>query len=41
MADYFISDTPDEMNLCNRKPADGIVPLRNGSLAVFRGELVG
>uniref|UniRef100_A0ABM5G991 Proteoglycan 4 n=1 Tax=Pogona vitticeps TaxID=103695 RepID=A0ABM5G991_9SAUR len=30
-------DTPDEMNLCNRKPADGIVPLRNGSLAVFRG----
>uniref|UniRef100_H9G5L5 SMB domain-containing protein n=1 Tax=Anolis carolinensis TaxID=28377 RepID=H9G5L5_ANOCA len=28
---------PDEMNLCNRKAADGIVPLRNGSLAVFRG----
>ncbi|XP_044295066.1 proteoglycan 4 [Varanus komodoensis] len=25
------------MNLCNRQPADGIVPLQNGSLAVFRG----
>ncbi|KAG6933789.1 proteoglycan 4, partial [Chelydra serpentina] len=24
-------------NLCNRKPADGIVALPNGTLAVFRG----
>ncbi|KAF7241385.1 Proteoglycan 4 [Varanus komodoensis] len=30
-------DVPSEMNLCNRQPADGIVPLQNGSLAVFRG----
>ncbi|XP_048338453.1 proteoglycan 4 [Sphaerodactylus townsendi] len=30
-------DYPEEMNLCNGKPANGIVPLQNGSLAVFRG----
>ncbi|XP_070604657.1 proteoglycan 4 [Erythrolamprus reginae] len=30
-------DVPEEMNLCNKKPVDGIVPLQNGSLAVFRG----
>ncbi|XP_058033850.1 proteoglycan 4 isoform X2 [Ahaetulla prasina] len=30
-------DVPDEMNLCNKKPIDGIVPLQNGSLAVFKG----
>ncbi|XP_039213541.1 proteoglycan 4-like, partial [Crotalus tigris] len=30
------NDVPEEMNLCNKKPIDGIVPLQNGSLAVFR-----
>uniref|UniRef100_A0A8C6XVY5 SMB domain-containing protein n=1 Tax=Naja naja TaxID=35670 RepID=A0A8C6XVY5_NAJNA len=29
-------DIPEEMNLCNKKPVDGIVALQNGSLAVFR-----
>uniref|UniRef100_A0A8D0L3J0 SMB domain-containing protein n=1 Tax=Sphenodon punctatus TaxID=8508 RepID=A0A8D0L3J0_SPHPU len=30
-------DVPDEMNLCNQKPANGMVALQNGTLAVFRG----
>uniref|UniRef100_A0A670YVX9 SMB domain-containing protein n=1 Tax=Pseudonaja textilis TaxID=8673 RepID=A0A670YVX9_PSETE len=32
----YLLDVPEEMNLCNKKPVDGIVPLQNGSLAVFR-----
>uniref|UniRef100_A0A674JMP5 SMB domain-containing protein n=1 Tax=Terrapene triunguis TaxID=2587831 RepID=A0A674JMP5_9SAUR len=33
---YFVPDEQDK-NLCNGKPADGIVALPNGTLAVFRG----
>uniref|UniRef100_A0A8C3HR54 SMB domain-containing protein n=1 Tax=Chrysemys picta bellii TaxID=8478 RepID=A0A8C3HR54_CHRPI len=33
---YFVPDERDK-NLCNGKPADGIVALPNGTLAVFRG----
>ncbi|XP_060545571.1 proteoglycan 4 [Pantherophis guttatus] len=36
-ASLWYKDVPEEMNLCNKKPVDGIVPLQNGSLAVFRG----
>ncbi|KAG8132790.1 hypothetical protein E2320_010647 [Naja naja] len=32
----YLLDIPEEMNLCNKKPVDGIVALQNGSLAVFR-----
>ncbi|XP_059583648.1 proteoglycan 4 [Alligator mississippiensis] len=30
-------DDSDGKNLCNKKPADGMVALQNGTLAVFRG----
>ncbi|XP_074859416.1 proteoglycan 4 [Carettochelys insculpta] len=33
----FYKDEQDDKNLCNGKPADGIVALPNGTLAVFRG----
>uniref|UniRef100_A0A8D0GH81 SMB domain-containing protein n=1 Tax=Sphenodon punctatus TaxID=8508 RepID=A0A8D0GH81_SPHPU len=35
--DYQQQCSTDEMNLCNQKPANGMVALQNGTLAVFRG----
>uniref|UniRef100_A0A8C4KCJ2 Proteoglycan 4 n=1 Tax=Dromaius novaehollandiae TaxID=8790 RepID=A0A8C4KCJ2_DRONO len=34
---YFVAHIAEEKNLCNGKPADGMVALPNGTLAVFRG----
>ncbi|XP_006110929.3 proteoglycan 4 isoform X1 [Pelodiscus sinensis] len=34
---FFYKGEQDDNNLCNGKPADGIVALPNGTLAVFRG----
>uniref|UniRef100_A0A8B9QEF2 SMB domain-containing protein n=1 Tax=Apteryx owenii TaxID=8824 RepID=A0A8B9QEF2_APTOW len=34
---YFVAHIKEEKNLCNGKPADGMVALQNGTLAVFRG----
>ncbi|NXA49141.1 PRG4 protein, partial [Nothocercus julius] len=33
----FAANTKEEKNLCNGKPADSVVALQNGTLAVFRG----